>query len=169
MAICVVPLYSCSVLYPRGVAAHTRMFSKLANFPNFPKFGNAQAVTWRCSRSFPNYELTVLSLVTANENKDDRSAQAVQLCRMRLPYCQRQQERVSRRCRDPKLAMRTAVTALLLVAVSVVSAAATIRPPEVRIATTRDRLCWDDYADKSEREGTFQRKPENVFKLSRGV
>ena len=42
---------------------------------------------------------------------------------------------------------------------SVVSAAATIQPPEVRrIAITRERLCWNDHADKSEREGTFQRK-----------
>ena len=42
---------------------------------------------------------------------------------------------------------------------SVVSAAATIQPPEGRrTAITRERLCWNDRADKSEREGTFQRK-----------
>ena len=58
-----------------------------------------------------------------------------------------------------KLALRTAFAALLLVTTSVVSAAATIQPPEVkRTATARERLCWNDHADKSEREGTFQRK-----------
>ena len=42
---------------------------------------------------------------------------------------------------------------------SVVRAAATIQPPEVRrTAITRERLCWNDHADKSEKEGTFQRK-----------
>ena len=62
-------------------------------------------------------------------------------------------------CRDHKLALRTAFAALLLVTISVVSAAATIQPPEVRrTAITRERLCWNDHADKSEREGTFQRK-----------
>ena len=61
--------------------------------------------------------------------------------------------------RDHKLALRTAVAALLLVTTSVVSAAATIQPPEVRkTAITRERLCWNDHTDKSEREGTFQRK-----------
>ena len=40
-----------------------------------------------------------------------------------------------------------------------VSAAATIQPPEVRrTPTIREQLCWNDHADKSEREGTFQRK-----------
>ena len=81
------------------------------------------------------------------------------LCRMKLPYLQRQQERASRVRRDHKLALRTAFAALLLVTTSVVSAAATIQPPEVRrTAITRERLCWNDHADKSEREGTFQRK-----------
>ena len=82
------------------------------------------------------------------------------LCRMELPYRQRQQERASRVRRDHKLALRTAFVALLFVATSVVvSAAATIQPPEVRrTAITRERLCWNDHADKSEREGTFQRK-----------
>ena len=53
------------------------------------------------------------------------------LCRMKLPYRQRQQERDSRVRRDHKLALRTAFVALLLVTTSVVSAAATIQPPEV--------------------------------------
>ena len=58
-----------------------------------------------------------------------------------------------------KLALRTAFAAVLLVTTSVVSAAATIQPPEVgRTAIARGRLCWNDHADKSEREGTFQRK-----------
>ena len=62
--------------------------------------------------------------------------------------------------RDHKLALRTAFVALLLVTTSVVSAAATIQPPggEKECAITRERLCWNDHADKSEREGTFQRK-----------
>ena len=47
----------------------------------------------------------------------------------------------------------------VLVTTSVVSTAATIQPPEVRrTAITRGWLCWNDHADKSEREGTFQRK-----------
>ena len=57
-----------------------------------------------------------------------------------------------------KLALRTAFAALLLVTTSVVSAAATIQPPEVRrTAIARERLCWNDHADESERERTFQR------------
>ena len=54
------------------------------------------------------------------------------LCRMKLPYRQRQQERASRVRRDHKLALRTAFVALLLVTTSVVSAAATTQPPEAR-------------------------------------
>ena len=81
------------------------------------------------------------------------------LCRMKLPYRQRQQERTSRVRRDHKLALRTAFAVLLLVTTSVVSAAATIQPQGVRrTAITRERLCWNDHAGKSEREGTFQRK-----------
>ena len=39
------------------------------------------------------------------------------------------------------------------------SVAATIRPPEVGMtAIIREWLSWDDYSDKSKREGTFQRK-----------
>ena len=48
------------------------------------------------------------------------------LCRIKLPYRQRQQERASRVRRDHKLALRTAFAALFLVTTSVVSAAATI-------------------------------------------
>ena len=81
------------------------------------------------------------------------------LCRMKLPYRQRQQERACRVRRDHKLALRTTFAALLLLTTSVVSAAATIQPPEVRrTVITRERLCWNDHADKSKREGTFQRK-----------
>ena len=81
------------------------------------------------------------------------------LCRMKLPYRQRQQERAPRVRRDHKLALCTAFAALFLVTTSVVSAAATIQPPEVRrTAITRERLRWNDHADKSEREGTFQWK-----------
>ena len=48
------------------------------------------------------------------------------LCRMKLPYRPRQQERASRIRRDHKLALRTAFAALILVTTRVVSAAATI-------------------------------------------
>ena len=80
------------------------------------------------------------------------------LCRMKLPYRQRQQELASRVRRDHKLALRTTFAALLLVTTKsrAVSATATIQPPEVRkTAITRERLCWNDHPDKSEREGTF--------------
>ena len=78
------------------------------------------------------------------------------MCRMKLPYRQRQQERASRVRRDHKSALRTAFAALLLATTSVVSAAATVQPPEVRgTAITRERLCWNDHPDKSGREGTF--------------
>ena len=78
---------------------------------------------------------------------------------MKFPFRQWQQERASRVRRVHKLALRTAFAALLLVTTSVVSAVATIQPPEVgRTAIARERLCWNDHADKSEREGTFQRK-----------
>ena len=78
---------------------------------------------------------------------------------MKFRYRQRQQERVSRVRRDHKLALRTAFAALLLLTTSVVSAAATIQPPEVRrTAIKRERLCWNDHADKSKREGTYKRK-----------
>ena len=61
--------------------------------------------------------------------------------------------------RDHILALRTAFVALLLVTTSVVIAAETMQPPEVRrTAITRERLCWNDHADKFEREGTFQKK-----------
>ena len=43
------------------------------------------------------------------------------LCRMKLPYSQRQQERASRVRRDHKLALRTAFAALILVTTRVVS------------------------------------------------
>ena len=62
------------------------------------------------------------------------------LCRMKLPYRQRQQERASRVRRDHKLALRTAFAALLLVTTSVVSATATIQPPEKDCHHTRAAL-----------------------------
>ena len=79
------------------------------------------------------------------------------LCRMKLPYRQRQQERASRVRRDQ---LRKASAALLLVTSAVASALATTKAPEAirRTAITRERLSWNDHADKSEREGTFQRK-----------
>ena len=62
------------------------------------------------------------------------------LCRMKLSYRQRQQERASRVRRDHKFALRTAFAALLLVTTSVVSAAATIQPPEGDCHHTRAAL-----------------------------
>ena len=61
--------------------------------------------------------------------------------------------------RDHKLALRTAFVALLLVTTSVVSAAATIQPPEVsRNVPSHASDFAGTIADKSEREGTFPRK-----------
>ena len=83
----------------------------------------------------------VLSLVHAKGNKDDRSAQAVQ------------DEAATRAgfSAAPSLQAGNAHGSH--------SMAATIRPPEVRMAAiTRESLCWDDCSDKSEREGTFQRQ-----------
>ena len=102
----------------------------------------------------PRY--TVLSRFTAKENKD-RSAQSVQDEAYLSPAATR-----AGFSSAPRLQISIAYgirSVILLVTTSVVSAAATIQPPEVRRTDiTRERLCWNDHADKSEREGIFQRK-----------
>ena len=35
-------------------------------------------------------------------------------------------------------------------------------------AITREWLCWDDYSDKSEREGNFQRKYSRIMRCAPG-
>ena len=127
------------------------IFSKLSKLPrstmSVGKFGrHAPALATLVHSPLPNY----------SKGKQKTMIGQLNLCRMKLPYRQRHQERASRVCRDHKLALRTAFAAILLVTTSVVSAAET---PEVRrTAITRERLCWNDHADKSEKEGTFQRK-----------
>ena len=64
---------------------------------------------------------TVLSRLQQGETRIGQ----LNLCRIKLPYRQRQQKRASRVRRDHKLALRTAFAALFLVTTSVVSAAAT--------------------------------------------
>ena len=77
--------------------------------------------------------ITVLSLVQAKGNKDDRSAQAVQ-------------DEASLSPAAPRTQVGNAPGSH--------SVAATIRPREVmRTAITRERFCWNDHTDKSEREG----------------
>ena len=138
----------------------------IPNFPNFcvPKFGNEQAPRGRCLsiskfrkvgklESLENMPLllqpfwvTVLSLVQAKGNKDDRSAQAVQDEASLSPAASRAGFSMAPRPQVGDVHNSHSV-------------AVTIRPPEVRMAAiTREWLCWDDYSDKSEREGTFMRK-----------
>ena len=94
----------------------------------------------------PLWVTTVLSLVQTKGNKDDRSAQAVQDEAFLSPAATRA---------GFSMAPRPQVDNVH----SSHSVAAAIRPPEVRMtAVTREWLFRDDYSDKSEREGTFQRK-----------
>ena len=101
-----------------------------------PQCGNGQAPRGRCLsistlwkvESLENTPLllqpwyTVLSRLQPGKTRISQ----LNLCRMKLPYRQRQQERASRVRRDHKLALRTAFAALILVTTRVVSAAATI-------------------------------------------
>ena len=90
--------------------------------------------------------VTVLSLVQAKGNKDDRSTQAVQDKASLSPAATRAGFSMAPR---PQLGNVHSSD----------SVAATIRPPEVGMAAlTREWLSWDDYSDKFEREGTFQRQ-----------
>ena len=79
----------------------------------------------------------------AKENNDDRSAQAVQDEASLSPAATRASFSMAPRPQVGNVHGSQSV-------------AATIRPPEVRMtAITREWLSWDDYSDKSEREGTF--------------
>ena len=94
--------------------------------------------------------VTVLSLVPAKGNKDDRSAQAVQDEASLSPAATRA---------GFSMAPRPQVGNIH----SSHSIAATIRPQEVKItAITREWLFWDDCSDKYERGGTFQRKYSRI-------
>ena len=145
------------------------IFRILENFSDFcfPKFGNGQAPRGHCLsiskfwkvgklKSLENMLLLLqplwvtvlsLSLVPAKRNKDDRSAQAVQ-------------DEASLSPAATKAGFSMAPRPQVGNMHSSHSVAGTIRPPEVRMtAITREWLNWeDDYSDKSEREGTFQRK-----------
>ena len=90
--------------------------------------------------------VTVLSFVQAKGNKDDRSAQAVQDEASLSPAATRV---------GSSMAPRPQVGNVH----SSHSVAATIRLPEMGMtAITREWRSWDNCPDKSEREGTFQRK-----------
>ena len=94
--------------------------------------------------------VTVLSLVQAEGNKDDRSAQAVQDKASLSPAATRAGFSMAPRPQVGNVHSNHSV-------------AATIRPPEVMMtAITRDWFSWDDYSDKSDREGTFQRKSSRM-------
>ena len=170
----------------RGVLGLLKSLESVEYFPNFPnfsvpQFGNGQALEVGacplpyCGK-FERWKVWKTSLCCCNpgsqsspdlQKSKTRIGQS-NLCRTKLPYRQRQQERASRVHRDHKLALRAAFAALLLVTTSVVSAAATIQPPELRrTAITRKLLCWNDHADMTEGKGTFQRKyrmKRNTFK-----
>ena len=138
-----------------------------SNFPNFyvPELGIGQAPRGRCLlsiskfwkvgklESLENMLLLLQPLCLGNSpifgagpKKDDRSAQAVQDGASLSPAATRV---------GCSVAPRPPVGNVD----SSHSVAATIRPSEVRMAAiTRECLYWDDHSDKSEREGTFQRK-----------
>ena len=90
--------------------------------------------------------VTVLPLVQAKGNKDDRSAKAVQGEASLSPAATRAGFSMAPRPQFGNVHSSHSV-------------AATIRAPEVGMtAIIREWLSWDDYSEKSEREGTFQRK-----------
>ena len=110
----------------------------------FPDFGKLEILENILLLLQPLW-VTVLSLVHAKGNRDDRSAQAVQ-------------DEASLTPAATRAGFSTAPRPQVGNAHGSHSVAATIRPPEVRMtATTREWLCWNDYSDKSEREVTFQR------------
>ena len=90
--------------------------------------------------------VTVLCLVQAKGYNDDRSAQAVQDEASLSPAATRAGFSMAPRPQVDNVHSSHTVAAM-------------IRPPEVRMtAITREWLSWDDYSDKSEKEGIFQRK-----------
>ena len=96
------------------------------SFPNREKLGS-----WKVGKTRPCCCNPGTQSSPDLQQRKTRIGQ-LNLGRMKLPYRQRQQERASRVRRDHKFPLRTAFAALLLVTTSVVSAAATIQPPEVR-------------------------------------
>ena len=124
-------------------------------FPNFGQFGKFESLGNMLLLLLPLW-VTVLSFVQAKGNKDDRSAQAVQDEASLSPAATRA---------DFSMVPRPQVGNVH----SSHSIAATIRPPEVKMAAiTREWLSWDDYSDKSEREGTFQRKYSRIMRCAPG-
>ena len=117
------------------------IFSKLSKLSNFPR-----STMWKWTstsrsvlvhfhivesgklESLENTPLLLQPWYTALSRLQQGKTRIGQLnlCRMKLPYRQRQKERASRVRRDHKLALRTAFAALILVTTRVVSAAATI-------------------------------------------
>ena len=105
-------------------------------FLNFGMFGMLEKLENMLPLLQPLW-VTVLSLVHAKGNKDDRSAQAVQNETSLTPAARR-------------AGFSTAPRPKASNAHGSHSVAATIRPPEVRMtAITREWLYWDDYSDKS--------------------
>ena len=101
-------------------------------------------------------KVTVLSLVQAKGNKDDRSAQAVQDEAFLSPAA-------------TKAGFSMAPIPQVGNVHSSYSFAATTRTSDVGMtAITREWLSWDDYSDKSEREGTFQRKKYSRMRCAPG-
>ena len=111
------------------------IFSKLSKLPRSTMWkwtSTSRSESWKVWKTRPCCcNPGAQSSPDLQQRKKTRIGQ-LNLCRMKLPYRQRHQERASRVRRDHKLALRTAFVALLLVTTSVVSAAATIQPPEVR-------------------------------------
>ena len=101
--------------------------------------------------------ITVLSLVHAKGNKDDRSGQAVQDEASLTPAATREGVKLLDGAETPSWqCARTAVTALR-------------QPsnPEMRMtAITREWLCWDDYWYKSERERKYYSRTNAVCSRS---
>ena len=92
--------------------------------------------------------VTVLSLVQAEGNKDDRSAQVVQDEASLSPAATRAGFSMAPRPQVGNVHSNH-------------SLAATIRPPEVIMtAITLNWLSWGNYSDKSDREGTFKRQSQ---------
>ena len=119
----------------------------------FPNFGKLESLENMLLLLQPLW-VTVLSLVQAKGNKDDRSAQAVQDEASSSPAVTRAGLSMAPRPQVGNVHNSHSI-------------AATIRPPEVRMTViTREWLYWDGYSDKSEREGTFQRKYSRMNAVS---
>ena len=111
----------------------------------FPNSGKVEKVWKTCSCCCNPFGVHSPVWVTT---KEKMMIGQLKLCRMRLPYRQRQLERF---LATPRPQIGNAHSSH--------SVSATIRPPEARkTPTKRERLRWDDHAGKSEREGTFQRE-----------